>query len=95
MPEMQFRVRWPDKTVSSCYSPSLVIKDYLEVGKSYALSDFLRRSRDALNIASERVKQKYGFYCTSAMGQLAEINQTAERFSADADARVVVEAFEE
>jgi uncharacterized repeat protein (TIGR04042 family) len=95
MPEMQFRVRWPDKTVSSCYSPSLVIKDYLEVGQSYPLVDFVRRSREALNIASERVRQKYGFYCTGAMGQLAEIDQTAARFAGDADARVVVEAFEE
>jgi len=95
MPQMQFRVRWPDETVSSCYSPSLVIKDYFEVGQSYPLADFLRRSREALNIASERVKQKYGFYCTGAMGQLAEIVQTAARFEDDAEARVVVEAFEE
>jgi uncharacterized repeat protein (TIGR04042 family) len=95
MPQMQFRVRWPDKSVSSCYSPSLVIKDYFEVGQSYPLSDFVRRSREALNIASERVKQKYGFYCTGAMGQLVEINETAARFAGDADARVVVESFEE
>jgi len=88
-------VRWPDKSVSSCYSPSLVIKDYFQVGQSYPLSDFLRRSREALNIASERVRQKYGFYCTGAMGQLAEIDKTAARFADDADARVVVEAFEE
>jgi uncharacterized repeat protein (TIGR04042 family) len=72
-----------------------VIKEYFEVGQSYPLSDFLRRSREALNIASERVMQKYGFYCTGAMGQLAEIDQTAARFSGDAEARVVVEAFEE
>ena len=95
MPEMQFRVRWPDKTVSSCYSPSLVVKEYLQVGQSYPLDDFLRRSREALNIASERVKQKYGFYCTGAMGQLAEIDETAARFAGDADAQVVVEAFDE
>jgi uncharacterized repeat protein (TIGR04042 family) len=27
MPEMHFHVRWPDRTHSRCYSPSLVIKD--------------------------------------------------------------------
>ena len=95
MPEMRFKVRWPDETVSTCYSPSLVIKRYLEVGRSYPLSDFVRRSGEALNIASDRVKQKYGFYCTGAIGQLAEINEIAAKFSGDAEARVVVEAFDE
>ncbi len=95
MPQMRFRVRWPDETVIACYSPSLVIKDYFEVGQSYPLGDFLRRSREALTIASERVRQKYGFHCTGAMGQLAQINETAARFAGDADAKVVVEAFED
>ena len=46
MPEMRFRVRWPDESVSTCYSPSLVVKDFLEVGQSYAVEDFLARSRE-------------------------------------------------
>jgi uncharacterized repeat protein (TIGR04042 family) len=73
----------------------LVIKKYLEVGQSYPLSDFVRRSSEALNIASQRVKEKYGFYCTGAMGQLEQITGMAARFSGDSEARVVVEAFEE
>lgn len=79
MPVMHFHVRWPDQSTTRCYSPSLVIKDFLEVGQSYLLDDFVRRSRDALEIASERVRAKYGFACSSAMGQLAEIEALAER----------------
>ena len=56
MPEMRFRIRWPDGTPETCYSPSLVIKDYFAVGTDYALVDFLARSRTALSIASDRVK---------------------------------------
>ncbi|MET0982675.1 MAG: MSMEG_0570 family nitrogen starvation response protein, partial [Telluria sp.] len=52
MPEMHFTVRWPDTTVDDCYSPSLVIKDYLNVGEHYSVSDFVERSRTALDIAS-------------------------------------------
>lgn len=80
MPEMRFTVRWPDGTVDDCYSPSLVIKDYLEVGASYPLDDFVRRSRTALDIASERVRAKYGFACSSAMDQLARIEHKAAGF---------------
>ncbi len=93
MPEMRFAVRWPDKSVSDCYSPSLVIKEYMEVGCSYPVADFVERSRTALNIASERVRQKYGYACSSAMDQLEEIERTASRFAGVADATVAIERF--
>jgi uncharacterized repeat protein (TIGR04042 family) len=60
MPEMRFVVRWPDGVKDTCYSPSLVIKDYFREGETYALADFVARSREALTIASDRVKAKYG-----------------------------------
>jgi uncharacterized repeat protein (TIGR04042 family) len=80
MPEMRFTVRWPDGTVEDCYSPSLVIKDYLEVGGRYAVDEFVRRSGEALLIASERVRAKYGFACSSALDQLARIEEKAKGF---------------
>lgn len=94
MPEMKFRVRWPDDSVSSCYSPSLIIKDYFVVGQPYTLSDFVSKSRESLTIASERVKAKFGFYCTGASAQLTEIETRAARFAGHANAHVIVEAFE-
>jgi uncharacterized repeat protein (TIGR04042 family) len=95
MPEMRFLIRWPDGTAESCYSPSLVIKDFFSPGQDYALADFVGKSRTALNIASERVKAKYGFSCSSAMDQLARIEQAAATFAHLPDARVVIDAFQE
>jgi uncharacterized repeat protein (TIGR04042 family) len=95
MPEMRFRVRWPDDSIMNCYSPSLVIKKFFNVGQAYPLDEFVRRSREALTIASERVKEKFGFYCTGATGQLAQIEETAARFETTADAKVTIEGFEE
>ena len=95
MPEMRFLIRWPDGKAESCYSPSLVIKDFFVPGETYPVSDFVERSRTALNIASERVKAKYGFACSSAMDQLAQIEAAARSFSHLPDARVSVDAFEE
>ncbi|WP_207456294.1 MSMEG_0570 family nitrogen starvation response protein [Azospirillum sp. SYSU D00513] len=95
MPEMRFLVRWPDGSASSCYSPSLVVKDYLTAGESYGLSDFVERSRTALGIASDRVEAKYGFPCSRAAGQIAAIQAAAERFAGIPDARVTVQSFVE
>lgn len=81
MPEMHFRVRWPSGATSDCYSPSYIIEEYLSVGQSYPVPDFLERARMALNIASERVRERYGFGCSSALDQLAVIEQTARELS--------------
>ncbi|MBW9335639.1 MULTISPECIES: MSMEG_0570 family nitrogen starvation response protein [Herbaspirillum] len=93
MPEMHFRVRWPDDTVTDCYSPSLVVKEHLEAGRSYPLAEFVQRSATALNIGSERVREKYGFACSSALDQLRRIEELAARFEASPDPVVRVESF--
>ena len=81
MPEMRFDIEWPDGSRESCYSPSLVIKDYFAPGQIYGLAEFLQLSRTALTIASARVQQKFGFPCSRALGQLARIEAAAARFS--------------
>jgi uncharacterized repeat protein (TIGR04042 family) len=93
MPEMRFIVRWPDGRRENCYSPSLVIKDFFREGETYALADFLSLSRQALEIASDRVKAKYGHACSLALGQLARIEATGAQFSQTPEAGVVCEAF--
>ncbi|SDE19235.1 MSMEG_0570 family protein [Variovorax sp. CF079] len=94
MPVMHFNVRWPDQSETRCYSPSLVVQDYLIPGQRYALGDFVARVREALVIASERVRAKYGFACSQAMDQLAEIEAIALRFGDEPDVQVTVIAFD-
>ncbi|MBT0568080.1 MSMEG_0570 family nitrogen starvation response protein [Williamsia sp. CHRR-6] len=83
MPEMTFEVRWPDGRVDRCYSPSLVMHDHLAAHTVYSISDFVSRAATALDIASERVRAKYGFGCTSAMATLELIRSRAARFGSD------------
>jgi uncharacterized repeat protein (TIGR04042 family) len=92
MPEMRFRVRWPDASETLCYSPSLVIREYFVPGESYRVSDFVARSQEALTIASDRVLAKYGYECSSAKAQLAEIEHLAQRFGQDT--RVTILSFQ-
>jgi uncharacterized repeat protein (TIGR04042 family) len=95
MPETRFHIRWPDGRTERCYSPSLVVKDFLSVGVSYPLAEFVSRSRTALDIASERVKEKYGWHCSRAAAQLARIEAVARDFADFAGAYVIVDAFED
>ena len=83
MPEVLFKIKWPDGKIEDCYSPSTIIFDYLKEGESYNLKDFIERSSNALNLASERVLKKYGFRCTSAEAQLSKILANAQTFTPD------------
>jgi uncharacterized repeat protein (TIGR04042 family) len=94
MPEVHFLIRWPDGAADRCYSPSRVIREFLSPGQSYALADFLQRSRAGLAVASDRVEEKYGHACSRAAAQLARIETVAETFADFPAARVTVDAFE-
>lgn len=77
MPEMTFTVRWPDGRVEDCYSPSLVVHDHLATGERYTVAEFVERSSTALDVASERVRARYGFACTSSQATRAQIQRSA------------------
>lgn len=94
MPQMHFHIRWPDGQEHACYSPSLVVREHLQVGSSYALPDFLQRVSEALHIGSERVRAKYGFACSQALDELARIEATANAFADTPAATVQVLAFD-
>ncbi|MBD1868595.1 MSMEG_0570 family nitrogen starvation response protein [Cyanobacteria bacterium FACHB-471] len=88
MPEIRFQIELPDGSQEVCYSPSLVVRQYFEEGSEYPLTDFVERSRTALNIASDRVKAKYGFSCSLAIGQLRQIETMAIKYAELPDPKV-------
>lgn len=77
MPEMTMTVRWPDGHVLECYSPSLVLHDHLTTGERYDVEEFVERTSVALGLASERVRAKFGFACTSAAATLEAVTSAA------------------
>lgn len=84
MPEMHFSIRWPDGAVEDLYSPSLIVKEYFVVGRDYPVPEFVERAAAALEIASERVRQRHGFACSAALDQLAAIRAAAGALPAEA-----------
>lgn len=84
---MRFEVWWPDGSRREYYSPSLVVEDYLQPGRTYPVADFVGRSREALQQASDRVRAAYGMPCSLAAASLASIERAAAGF-ADGEVRV-------
>jgi uncharacterized repeat protein (TIGR04042 family) len=93
MPAMHYTVRWPDASETRCYSPSMVIQDLLQPGSDYAVGDFMRRVREATAIANERVQARYGFVCSRANDQLAQLEEMEQRFEHQPQGRVLVLGF--
>jgi uncharacterized repeat protein (TIGR04042 family) len=94
MPSINYRLRWPDQTETCCYSPSTTIREFLDPGQPYPISEFLERIRAATQHGSDRVAARYGFACSAAADQLATIEARARLFAAQADARIELVAFE-
>lgn len=93
MPVVQFEVVWPDGEVESCYSPSSVIKEHFTPGKDYPLKEFLATCEQALGAASERVRERFGYACSSAMDQLGTIKIRCAHFENTPNASVKVTRF--
>ncbi|MGE7991023.1 MSMEG_0570 family nitrogen starvation response protein [Pseudomonas sp. NPDC089554] len=80
MPAVNIRLRWPDGQETDTYSPSTTVHEYFAVGQSYPLEHFMRLAENALNAASERVREVKGFYCSSAMDSLGGLRIRARQY---------------
>jgi uncharacterized repeat protein (TIGR04042 family) len=89
MPEVIFTVELPDGATKECYSPSSVVRRYFAQEEEMRLAEFVQRCRKALAEASERVRAKFGFECSSAAAQLSEIEHWSQGYTQDAVIRIV------
>src|SRR5580704_9914250 len=89
MPEIIFTVQLPDGLTKECYSPSTIILKYFHRDEEMSVAEFLVRSRKAFPAASEGVRAKFGFGCTSAASQLANIEEWARSYASDATIRIL------
>lgn len=84
MPEMNFTIAWPNGHQQECYSPSTIIESHFAPGDEFPVVEFVNRARVALDAASERVRDRYGYACSSALEQYRSI----EAYAAELDAEV-------
>jgi uncharacterized repeat protein (TIGR04042 family) len=89
MPEIVFTVQLPDGITKECYSPSTVVLKHFRQGEEMSVAEFLARSRKAFPAASERVRAKFGFACSSAAAELAAIEEWTRSYASDATVRIL------
>jgi len=89
MPEIIFTVQLPDGTTKECYSPSTVVLQHFRQGDEMSVAEFLDRSRKAFPAASERVRAKFGFACSSAAAELAAIEEWTRFYASEATIRIL------
>jgi uncharacterized repeat protein (TIGR04042 family) len=53
------------------------------------VTEFVTRSRKAFSEASERVRARFGFYCSSASAQLADIERWTLEYPDNATIRII------
>jgi len=80
MPVTYVNIEWPNQEVDQVYSPSSVIKEYFTEGDSLSVEEFLTECNKALEEASERVRKKYGYACTTAQEESKRINEKCKDF---------------
>lgn len=90
MPEVPFVLRWPDGVEQRCVSPSTIVHAHLATGLALPVGELVARTAEALDAASERVREVYGFACTGAAAQQAAIERAAARYAPDDGPAVVV-----
>jgi len=80
------RVQLPDQREEMVYSPSTIIKEYFKQASIMSLDEFQSSCSKALQHASNRVYERFGYECSSAMGELARVNSLVEQIRAQAGA---------
>ena len=83
MPEVHLTLEWPDGRTSELYSPSTVILEYLRPGESIPVDQLQGRGMEALRLASERVRARYGFACTRTDEERHRLQQWVKNYAAD------------
>jgi len=91
MPEVELAIRWADGHVQTGTSPSTAIERWLVQSAVYPRDELAHRVRHGLAEASERVRQVYGYACTSAAQLTDELLRGAALHGVAPDASTTVQ----
>ncbi len=89
MPVTHVHIEWPDQETDQVYSPSSIIEDYFTVGATLCIDEFAKACNESLNEANGRVRQKFGFACTSAQAELHRISEKCKTYDATKRVKII------
>lgn len=89
MPVTHVNIVWPDHQEDKVYSPSSVVKEHFKSGEVLTIKEFLSKTEASLLEASERVRLKFGYGCTSAQAELNRIQEKCTSFNAENNIKII------
>ena len=89
MPVTYLNIEWPNEETDQVYSPSSVIQDYFTPGNLLPVDKFLQITNEALTEASERVRRKYGYACTSAQEEIRRVSLKCKDYDAINSVKII------
>ena len=89
MPALNFKIEWPNGEIMECYSPSTIVRQYFQADDTLTIEELIAISTVALDRASERVEERFGFMCTAAAEQKDKIILAATVFESSAVVRII------
>jgi uncharacterized repeat protein (TIGR04042 family) len=89
MPVTYVYIEWPDNKTDKVYSPSSVIKEYFRPEEYLSIEEFLATCIEGLKAADERVLQKFGYACTSAMAESQRINSICQNYDISKKVKII------
>ncbi len=89
MPETYVNIKWPNGESDSVYSPSSVIENYFNKNQDIEIISFVNTCEEALNEASNRVYEKFGFVCTAAISEAQRIKNKSEQIKTKGNVTIV------
>ena len=89
MPVTYVYIEWPDGETDQVYSPSSVVEEYFSPGGSMEIKAFAETCSESLAKASERVRQKFGYACTSAQAEQHRISERCKTFDKSSSVKII------
>ena len=89
MPVTYLNIEWPNKETDQVYSPSRVIEEYFTPGNLLTIEKFLQITNEALTEASERVRRKYGYACTSAQEEIKRVSLKCKNYNTTNSVKII------
>ncbi|MDQ8184586.1 MSMEG_0570 family nitrogen starvation response protein [Pelagicoccus sp. SDUM812002] len=84
-----FTVELPDRSVRDCYSPASIAQQYFTNGEVLTVEEFVSKSRNALQEASSKVEEQFGYVCSGAAASIANIEHWSAALKPNAKLRIV------
>ncbi|WP_258104320.1 MSMEG_0570 family nitrogen starvation response protein [Marinoscillum sp. MHG1-6] len=83
------QIQWPDGRRNDIYSPSSIIREFFRSSEKMPVKEFDNKISKALEAASSRVTEVYGYACSSAEAELLSVKNLLKAYRPDDTVEII------